>query len=435
MSRRLLVLILFALVATGASGQGQTQDRIVAKVGDGIILESELDEQMALLEMQIQTLAPDSARLQAMRREVLEQMIENKVLLAEARRESLEVKGPELTTAVDRAMADVKSRFARPEEFEKQLRGEGLTEEALRKKYEDDLRERLLVQKLIDKNVRPKVEVSPKEIQEFYKTHRDSIPGEPEQVELSHILVTVKPGEEEVQRATRKLAQALGELKKKASFSAVAEKYSEDPGSSDAGGDLGYIHRGDMVPEFEEAAFGLKADQVSGVIQTRFGLHILKVTDRQDDSVRVSHILVRVHPSDADIQRAKKVAESLRGRVAAGEDFSRIAQSYSDDLDSKDKGGALGFIVVDRLPPAFKEAAAILKEGEMSEVIQTEYGFHIVKLLKRQPARNPTYEEIKDRLSQYVFQRKLEERYEAWLKELKKKIYIQNKLEKRPGQE
>lgn len=184
-----------------------------------------------------------------------------------------------------------------------------------------------------------------------------------------------------------------------------------------------------MVPEFEQAAFALKPGQTSDIVQTRYGLHILRLTGQQGDSIRVSHILVRVTPSEADIQRAKKVAQSLRDRITAGENFSKIAQSYSDDLDSKDKGGDLGEVEVDRLPPAFKDAVAVLKEGEMSEVVRTEYGFHILKLIKREPARTPTYEEIKERLTQYLTQQKMEERYESWMKELKKKTFIENTLE------
>lgn len=209
---------------------GETVDRIVAKVGDEIILESELAQQVATLEVQMQEVTPDSGKLSTLRRDVLEQMIENKILLAEAKKESLEVKRAELNDAVDRAIGEARSRFSSPEDFEKRLKEEGLDETKLRKQYEDELRDRLLVQKLIDKNIKPKVEVSPKEVEEFYKTHRDSIPGEPERVDIAHILVTVKPGEEEIMNATKKLAQAQAELKKGVKFAIVAKKYSEDPG-------------------------------------------------------------------------------------------------------------------------------------------------------------------------------------------------------------
>lgn len=421
-----LLVTLFCFLIAISFGE-ELLDRIVAKVGNEIILESELNEQVGMYLAQTGATL-DSTQLKELKNRILEQMIDNKILLAETKRDSIEVKKSELNEALGRAIEEIKARFPTEEEFQKRLVEEGKTEEGLKRGLEGEVKDRLLIQKLLDKRIRPKVEVSPKEVEEFYKTHKDSLPTEPEKVRIAHILVTVKPGEEEVIKAHKKMEEVLTKLKAGAKFSTLAEKYSEDQGSSQKGGDLGFFKRGEMVPEFEQAAFALKPGEISKVVETRFGFHLIRCEEKKDDQIRVRHILIQVTPSEEDFTRAKKVALSLRERILKGEDFVKIAKSYSDDLDSKDKGGDLGFYPVDRLPPAFKDAVAVLKVGEVSDVVRTEYGFHILKLEAREEGKIYSFEEIKGKLSEYVHQTKMQKLLVEWLKELRKKVYIENKL-------
>jgi len=428
-SFRIWGFLLFFLLdsLTAINSRGELLDQIVAKVGREIILESEINEQVEMYLAQTGTTL-DSTGLRELKKEILERMIDNKILLAEAKQDSIEVKKSELSEASEKTMEEIKARFPSVEEFQKRLEDEGTTEEGLKKKLEGEVKDRLLIQKLIDKRIRPKVDVSPKEVEEFYKTYKDSLPTEPEKVRIAHILVTVKPGEEEVRKAYQKMEKVLAKLKAGEKFSALAEKYSEDPGSNQKGGDLGFFKRGEMVPEFEQAAFSLKPGETSKIVETRFGFHLIRCEEKKNDEIRVRHILIQVASSEEDLTRAKKVALSLHERILKGEDFAKIAKSYSDDLDSKDKGGDLGFYPVDRLPPAFKDAVAVLKVGEVSDVVRTEYGFHILKLEGREEGKKYTFEEIKGKLSEIVRQRKMQDLLVEWIKELRKKVYIEKKL-------
>ncbi len=247
---------------------------------------------------------------------------------------------------------------------------------------------------------------------------------------LPHILIIPKPGPAQETAAQAKVREAMAQLRAGKKFAAVAAKFSQDPGSAAKGGDLGWFGQGQMVPEFETAAFALKPGETTRQpVRSRFGYHIIKLLERKGDEIHAAHILITVQAGDADLARARKTANGLRGRIVDGkEDFAKIAQSYSDDLESKAKGGDLGLVPVDAFPPKVKDEVAILKEGDVSEVIETETGLHIVKLLKREPAKEASYDSVKEQLTEYLKNKKMQDEYNIWMKDLKTKYYIERNL-------
>lgn len=429
MKRTVYALTTLALLFLAAAAQ-EPVDAVVAKVEDMPILKSEVDRQVELYRLS----APASRGVpeDSLRKMALESLIETNLMLARAKAESLTVTDQEVETRLNASIENMRAQFPNEEAFQAQLKEEGLTLAQLKDKHRRDARSQLLIQKLIDRNLRTKVpEPSTKELEKFYESHRDSFPPEPERVELSHILIIPKPGEQANRAFEAKVRQVMAALReKKLSFATIAKRHSMDKRSGPEGGDLGWVDKEDLFPEIRDRIQKMRVGQVSDPIQSRAGIHFVKMMEKQGERMRLSHILLYPEPSEADIARAKRTAAGLRTRVTTGgEDFAKVAQTYSDDEETKSKGGSLGVTPVEAFAryPEIKDEMATMAEGEVSEVLRTETGFHVFKLHKRLPMQQPTFETVKPQLREYIMGKKMQELYETWMKELKKKYYVERK--------
>lgn len=400
-------------------------DGVVAVVDEQPILQSELDKQVTLLKLQMnQNVMPEDT----LKKLALERLIEVKLLMLQAQKESLEVTAAEVEEALDKSIGEMRSQFPNEEAFNAQLKAEATNIEKLKAKHRPDAKNQLIMQKLIDKNIRARVAPpTEKEVQEFYASHKDSIPPEPEKAEVSWIVIVPKPGTAAKSAAIKRYNEVMAKLKAKGNFAALAKKYSQDQGSAENGGDLGWFGRNQMVPEFEKACFEANIGQVTET-DTRYGRHIIKVLENKGDQVHAAHILISPIPTEADLNRARKLAAGLHRRVTTGkEDFGRVAKTYSDDPMSKENNGLLGLIPVEAFPDAIKSELASMQEGDISEAVETESGLTILKLNKRVAAKEPTYENIKKDLVEYLKNKKMQEALEAYLKNLKTKYVIERK--------
>ncbi len=417
------------LALAGAALAQEPLDAVVAKVEDMPILKTEVDRQVEIYKMArpLGQISDDS-----LRRLALESLIETNLMLAKARDESLSVSPEEVEARLNKSIENMRAQFPTEEAFQAQLKEEGLTLAQLKDKHRQDARSQILIQKLIDRTLRPKVgEPSTKEMEQFYNSHRDSFPPEPEKVEISHILIIPKPGEQAQRAFETKVRTVMAALQeKKIGFATLAKRHSMDKGSAGGGGELGWVTKEDLFPEIRDKIQKLKVGQVSEPIQSRVGIHFVKLLEKQGERMRLAHILLYPVPAEADIARAKKTANGLRTRVTTGgEDFAKVAQTYSDDEDTKDKGGSLGQMPVEAFGryPEIKDELATLAEGEVSEVLKSDTGFHIFKLHKRIPMQQPTFETVKPQIREYIMGKKMQELYENWMKELKKKYYVERK--------
>lgn len=408
--------------------RAEVADEIVAVVGREAITRTEMESQLLLYRSQLGLVPSEGEETERLRREILETMIENRLLLAQAEKETLEVKREEVESALENAIRQMRERFPTEEEFQAQLDKERTTLEGLKERHREEMRRTLLVQKLIQKRLTPKVSVTYLDAERFYNENPDSIPTEPAAVRLSHILIVIVPSETVEKRAQEEVQEILAAIEAGVSFSHLAKKHSDDPRTRDKGGDLGYFARGEMVPEFEEAAFSLKTGEMAP-IRSRFGYHIIRCEGRRGEEVKVRHILVKVAPSNQDTLRAEATAEEVRRRAISGEDFASLASEYSQDPTTKDRGGELGMFPPEELPSPFAETVKGLGAGEIAGPMLSEFGYHVVKVLERREARTPTFEEIRDRLKAYLTQRKMEEEYKKWIEKLKEEIYVDNRLE------
>ncbi len=411
------VIILFSASLLNAT----TTDEIVAIVGQRVITRSELEQQIFLYTTQYAI--EDEAELT---RNLLTQMIEGAVLLEEAKKETVSVRHREVEEELSYTIERMKSNFPSEEEFKRRLETEHLTMEKLKDVYREGIREQLLIRRLVDEKIRPRIKVSPLEVQEFYEQYKDSILAEPEQVRLAHILLPIVPSQATIEKAEARVEETLKKLEEGVSFSNVAKTYSDDP-SREKGGELGYFRRGELLPELEKTCFSLEAGQID-VVGSELGYHIILCEDRTEDSIRISQILVKVTPTAKDSAEVRTVVEELRERVIGGQDFSEVAKIHSNDEKTRNNGGDLGYIPTDDLGPPFSEVARVLQLGETSEVVLSPFGYHLIKLMDRVEERKPTLSEAKEKLTDYLVQKKMEDEYREWIEELKQEVYIEVRL-------
>jgi peptidyl-prolyl cis-trans isomerase SurA len=210
-------------------------------------------------------------------------------------------------------------------------------------------------------------------------------------------------------------------------FDLLARTYSDDP-SGEKGGDLDWFSRGEMVPEFEKAAFELQPGEISGVVQSQFGFHIIKCTGRKGDRVKASHILVRTIPSEKDMAARRDLADSLYRAIAAGADFAALAEEYSDDENSRTDGGNLGWYAADDLLPEFVTALRDLEIGQVSPPVASEFGYHIIRLDDKRPSRPIDLEDDYDTIEEMTRRAKAQAQLEELLERVSAGLYIDKRL-------
>ncbi len=415
-----LAIALFA----GVSGSAQTLDRIVAVVGNEMILESELNAQTQFFIMS-NKVDPNTPGL---RQQVLQSMVNEKLVLAKAIEDSVTVSEDEVTQQLE-AVIQQRIQSAGSESKLEELYGMPISR--IKREFRDEMKKNLLAQKLQQQRF-SNSQIGRLEVEEFYRTFKDSLGDVPEEVELSHIFVKPKFDEVAKQVARKKMTLLLDSLKSGVPFEDIAKRHSQDPGSAEQGGDLGYVRRGLFVKEFETAAFSLKDKEISGIVETDFGLHIIQLLDRRGDAVHPRHILLRIERTQASDDSTIAFLKALRTRVLLGERFAELAQKHSEDKETASIGGNLGVLELEQLPKEMHGVVSPLKQGEVSEPtkipVGNQYGYSIVWLKRRIPAHKASLEQDYKRIETVAANYKRQKDYAAWVEDLKKNIYWESRL-------
>ena len=414
-----------ALLAFSAgAGAQQVLDRIVAVVDREIITESELNFRVAQYAMQ-NKLNPTDKNL---KKQVLDQLIADKLVLAQAVEDSVVVTDDDVSRQLDDNISRLVAAYGSEEKVE-ELYGMPVTR--IKREIRDDIKKQMLSQRLQQKKF-GEISVSPHEVAELVETLHDSLPMIPQQVVLSQIFVASKPSDTTKMQA-RALARSLVDsLKTGADFQSLAKRFSQD-GSAQYGGDLGWAKRGSFVKEFEESAFGLQVGQISDPIESQFGYHIIQLVERKGEAVHTRHILIKVERTSADNDSAKARLMTMREKIITGEKFADYARQFSEDEDSKPFGGDIGEVLLDQLSPDFRQAVGSLKPGEISLPVPitltgSTKGYAIVLVRDIIPEHRMNIQSDFKRLEQQALLFKQSKLFERWIEELKKNIYWENRL-------
>jgi len=416
---RILVLLLCT-----APVSGQILDRIVAVVDNDLILDSELNAQLQffIFNNKLDSNAP------GLKEQVLQSMINEKLIVAKAIEDSVVVSDDEVQQQLDATIQQRVAQFGSESKLEEVY---GMPISRIKREFRDEMRKNLLAQRLQQQRF-GQAQISRREVEEFFAQYKDSIGQVPEEVELVHIAIKLKPGAPAKAAGRAKAQTILDSVRAGVDFAELARRHSEDPGSAAQGGDLGFVRRGQFVKEFETAVFSLQPNQISGIVETDFGYHVIQLLERRGDAVHARHILIRVERSGADNQAIITFLDSLRTRALNGESFAELAKKYSENEETAILGGSLGTAELQSISKSFYPTVASLKQGEISEPARLAEGgfdgYHIVLMKRRTPAHPISLEQDYHRLEALALNYKKTHEYSAWLEELKGKIYWRSRL-------
>ena len=351
----------------------------------------------------------------------VESMIEQLVIIKMAEIDSVVVLEKDVERALERQIQNIISQTG-SEEAAEQVLGRKISD--FKRSYKNDMKGKLIAEKYTGELTR-NIEITRLEVEDFFKTYKDSIPSFPKRHKVRHILIQITPSEESMKKTELKAFNILEEINKGLSFEEAAKKYSEDFASKDNGGYLGFVPRGTFVKEFEKVAFTLSINTISKPIKTQFGFHIIEVLERSGEKVGVRHILLQTEVVDEDKTKTYKIVSDLSKKISTKNNFVSIAKEYSKDETTKDNGGLLGWINTDTYQ--VEELSSVIKnipENTCSTPILTDFGYHLLWIDEIEEGGLPTIEKNWIKLEQLALNKKKSDWYSNWIEKIKTKVYI-----------
>jgi peptidyl-prolyl cis-trans isomerase SurA len=374
---------------------------------------------------QVQTgMKPDSPEAaKKLREQLLQQMINDRLILAKAQVDTtIKVTDAEVDESLDRRIEDLKTKFPTEEEFNKQLEAEGYTFRELKAKLREEARDQLYKDRLISKLL-SKISVGKSDVESFFKVYKDSLPEHPRSVKLAHILLKLSSSKSTADSLVAVARGLLDRINKGESFEELAKQYSQDP-SAAAGGDIGTVRVGDLMPSFERAALALSPGGISDVVKSDLGYHIIKLVSKNGEFYNAKHILLLNKPVIGDSAVVLARADSLIDAIKKGGDFGSIVKELSADSASRANFGELGWYALEDLPEDYRNGVNDVPTGELSKPIWAPDGLHIFKVLDRKDSRPYSLTEDYDALKEFARRQKSQVVIAAVVEEMKGKVYI-----------
>lgn len=398
-------------------------DRIVAVVEDDVILESELQKKIAMIQEGLSRsgTTPPSGIILA--RQVLDRLILEKIQIHLAEKSGFRVDDETLRQAVQQI---AQKNNLTPEELRASLRAEGI-------EYPDfleQIRGELAQQRLRTNQVNSQIKISDREIQHWLESRGKGSANPNTEYLVGHILIATPQAAPPaaVQDAREKAEKLIAELRKGLDFK-QASLSSSDAAEALKGGDLGWRKQSELPSLFADMAPKMKKGDIEGPIRSPSGFHIIKLLDQRGGNVElvtkthVRHILLKPNELMTNDDARNKLA-SIRARIEAGDDFGDLARGNSDDKGSAVKGGDLGFVAPGALVPEFEEAMNNLQPKQLSQPVQSQFGWHLIQVLERQES-DDTAELLKKQAQDEIFKRKVEEETELWLRRIRDEAYVE----------
>ncbi|HWC74436.1 MAG TPA: peptidylprolyl isomerase [Gemmatimonadales bacterium] len=429
--KHLLGLLAVCVFASAAAAQ-QPIDRIVAVVGTRPILASQVEEEMIQAQAQGQQLPPDSAGRDAMRRQILDHLVELELLVQQAERDtSIKITDQEVLDQVEQTYQNVRKQFASEPEFRDQIKQAhfGSVEE-WRRWLADEQRRQLYAQRLIEEQ-RQKGKLKPipptdAQMREFWEQNRASQPRRPATIGFRQIVIRPLPDSASRTRALQLAESLVVQLRHGADFATAAKRFSGDSASAAQGGELGWFRRGVMVKEFEDWAFHMRPGDISEPVETPFGFHIINIERTQPAEVLGRHILIVPEVSAAQIAKAHQLADSVHDALARGANFDVLAKAHGDPQEQKIVEDA----PFDKLPPEYQQVMAADTTLGLKRVITTGADtprpkFVILDVTSRHPEGELTFDDVKLNIRQTLGDQLALKHY---IDQLKRQTYIDIRL-------
>jgi len=421
-------LILLSSLFQHSGRSQQIFDGVAAIVGDEVVLISDINALITSYAFQNKIdISRQPDLYQRLGNEFLDRLIDQKLILIKADEDTIEADDERVEQTL-RQQIDYMIQQAGSEEKLEEYYSAPLFK--IKNDLRKEIRNQIRIGTLREKKFLA-LKISRKEVETFYNAYRDSLPGMKPSVDISHILLQITPSEESVQEAFEKIKMIQDRLASGEDFAALARQFSEDPGSAANGGEIGFVSRGTLVKEFEETAFALEEGEISDIVQTQFGFHIIQLLERQGERINVRHILIQLRPKASDEQRVVEELQNIRETVLAGDSaFEDLALKYSDDPNVEKDRGHLGTFEEGGFQiKEFETAIRNLNPGDISEPFKTEFGYHIVRLNSRNEARQLTLENDWQQVEQWALQDKREKEFTNWMAELRQEIPVVVKVE------
>ena len=419
-SRRLIALagvLLMALTAAITNAQVQTLDRVVAIVDDDIILATELQERLILIKRNIEQREMEAPSEEVLARETLDRLILESIQLQLANRYGVRIPDAQLDEAMRRMAAGSNLTL---EQFRDAVEANGQNYVAMR----EEIRREMMIQRVQQGNVSRNIEISDEEVDNFLSTEEGEIMTQPE-FRIVQALLEVSKSDSKSERS-RKEEFVDGVLASILAGKPFPEAVSVIDPYPFRGGDLGW-RKIDAIPSmFAEVIPNLEVGETAK-IQSGSGFHLVYLADergrkRMVQQTEVRHILIK--PTEVlDEEAARELAASLRQRALDGEDFSELAKEFSDDIGSAQEGGELGWTSPGQMVPEFEAAMATTEVGEISEPVESQFGWHILEVTGRRD-QNIADEMRRRQVMSYLHDQKYDEELEAWLRKIREEAFV-----------
>jgi peptidyl-prolyl cis-trans isomerase SurA len=422
--------------SSGSGGQiggnsGQTVDTIAAVVNNGVITRRELDERIGLITHRLNQQNAPVPPMDQLRQQVLNQMVLERIQLQKAKEDGITIDDATVQKTLER-LAQANNMTL--DIYRARIEAQGVPWTT----FTNDARTELTLSRLREKEVDSKVTVSDAEVANYIASQRGPNAGLTSDLEFQHIFVKapLNASESDIEAAQQKAQALLAEAKGGADFAKLAKSNSQAPDAS-KGGDTGFLPQSKLPPEFVKAASVLRPGQVNpDLIRTNDGFEIVRLVDRRAGQgsssdapklvqTHVRHILLRVGDGMSEPQARQKLLD-IRNQIATtGGDFAKFAHTYSQD-GSASQGGDLGWISPGETVPEFERAMNSLQDGQISDPVRSEYGYHLIQVLGRRESEGSVSQQM-DLARQAIGQRKAEQAYADWLRELRDTAYVEVK--------
>jgi peptidyl-prolyl cis-trans isomerase SurA len=428
----ILALLLPAVTAAGSAGAAAEPvllDRVIAVVNSEVVTRLELDSQLRMASMQLKRQGTPMPSQEQLERQLLERLITTRVLTQAARESGLRVDDAQLQRALERIAQDQQLSV---DAFRKQLEQEGVDFA----RFREEVRNEILISRLKEREVDSRILITDAEI-DGYLRNQEAQGGKDDEYNLAHILVLV-PEEatpEQIQARRQVAERALAQLKGGADFRQVSASFSDAQNALD-GGSMGWRSATRLPEIFVDGVKTLKVGDVSAILRSANGFHILKLVDKRGNQTpvivqqtHVRHILVRTNEVVSENDARQRLSD-LRERVLIGNaDFAELARLHSEDASAA-RGGDLGWISPGETVPDFERAIEVLQANEVSEPVRSPFGWHLIQVLGRR-SEDMSGERQRMAARQAIRQRKADEAYQEWIRLQRDKAYVEYRLEER----